>query len=61
VEIRRGGRREKEEIDMPTGCSRIKGPPPGARRGKVKETERKKRKRNGGKRENRGMSKTEGR
>jgi len=54
VEIRRGGRggrgerereREREEVYMPTGCSRIKRPPPGGRfirgRGNVKETERK--------------------
>ena len=40
----RGGERERKEVDMPTGSSRIKRPPPGAGRGNVKETERKKEK-----------------
>jgi len=35
---------EREEVDMPTGCSSIKRPPPDAGRGNVKETERKKEK-----------------
>lgn len=58
MEIRRGGRREK--VDMQTECSRTKRAPPGAGRGNVKETEKRRKKREIGENEEIGVKQKAG-